>query len=1286
MATATESVLRSANSSLASLESPESTDEDEVFITVEDSSPEEISRGDLSKSCASRSPSPERKTSGLTIMERLVRSHPIWYLPHVGRLAATHLLRGKEDGNFIVRQSTQTNSMALTVRLPAVHEQNAIEHYLVELTPTGVRLEGSPNSFAALPLLLAYYMENGEELECQLRLPKLIMQCEMRRELCSYALLGQEFWTARLPPPRSVCSPPPRSQTGVIDLATATKSVTSNGQRDGATANGFVAHPRSVSLSGGCSKIPSSLSSLVRSPNRLQVPTSSKMRSESLSDAVGHPMAQVSAELSQRRQFRIRNIFENSKRPEPPIIKGPSPYFCHNVGREQSSSMIRKRLLTFKPNKADSTTSLADIASTSNQEEPRCGNNGLLNGMKLRSFGSALRPSFNLLRREKSDLGWCSYGDAWRTAMRTSAPQDKSKKAAPAVRSFPSGIPNVKTNSFPRPFATSAASSATGARFRNCVEELRRCRLNGSHRTKMFAASPKETGNFRNVPERKMNATAAGATTPPTASVLRQKSTRMEKSPGKRLSAPGSIDLPIGADASNTVGLNEVLRELKSKQQQQQVQQRTLDMEREEKVPLDTIKEVQHFARQRRRSRSLETLSIKESVQALPMKIVGSLGARIRSKAAKEKRLPRMQKDTSIFHVAKSSNVEETKNSEYGVVRESVCMPTVGGSVTAPLAQEEVDDNRSIASLAGTVFSEPWDSSMWENLLTIASSMDQPEPANQQQKINGSNCVRSNGLQRRMQPTSFAKVSTMSVDGISMGPSLAERIKALQDNNFPAVFAPPWDEFSRRIPLPSDGSLPASSSPNGSLSSRSSNSKESKRLELIARERFVDQLNSFSVSDCDSDSLFAKARCEKRKTHRLDSGIRIQKCVVRLAEDEGTFIGAQVHSFIRCTTEAHETDPHVVLGNVRQFINGLKNYLVKQGEATLHSLIEVERSNLKPNEFLNIDAILEGVLQKVVLAPLKPHIYHTLVKESSKNGSLEVFSENMAALRSKLPAELGLLDDKCDSVKMDRVRSKLRSMQHHYSPLKKLEYLLGAVSAVYHEGDATCGKVEATLQLPAADELVRMLVYLLARCSVVGCEIEADYIWGLLHPALLFGEASYYLTALSSAVHVLKHIDLLPKLNESCPFAVEVILQNSFSRLATLCPFFKSIETAGAFLRIAIPDEVSGAIHYHCFPALPQISAAKLCKFIYFFEKIQQPPYAPVTGRMIAHKFGITNPEDHGIYLLVDGFETCLLPSECPELVKEQLRAAGKPHMFAYKRHEAKIAWPKVALSPPPPN
>lgn len=36
-------------------------------------------------------------------------------------------------------------------------------------------------------------------------------------------------------------------------------------------------------------------------------------------------------------------------------------------------------------------------------------------------------------------------------------------------------------------------------------------------------------------------------------------------------------------------------------------------------------------------------------------------------------------------------------------------------------------------------------------------------------------------------------------------------------------------------------------------------------------------------------------------------------------------------------------------------------------------------------------------------------------------------------------------------------------------------------------------------------------------------EIEAEYMWGLLHPSLFSGEGGYYLTTLSSAVHVLKN-------------------------------------------------------------------------------------------------------------------------------------------------------------------
>ncbi|KAJ8308646.1 hypothetical protein KUTeg_013520 [Tegillarca granosa] len=60
---------------------------------------------------------------------------------------------------FIVRNSSQPNTMALSVQFPENGQQN-VDHYLIESTPDGFRLNGSLHFFKAIPELLAYYCEN----------------------------------------------------------------------------------------------------------------------------------------------------------------------------------------------------------------------------------------------------------------------------------------------------------------------------------------------------------------------------------------------------------------------------------------------------------------------------------------------------------------------------------------------------------------------------------------------------------------------------------------------------------------------------------------------------------------------------------------------------------------------------------------------------------------------------------------------------------------------------------------------------------------------------------------------------------------------------------------------------------------------------------------------------------------------------------------------------------------------------------------------------------------------
>lgn len=54
-------------------------------------------------------------------------------------------------------------------------------------------------------------------------------------------------------------------------------------------------------------------------------------------------------------------------------------------------------------------------------------------------------------------------------------------------------------------------------------------------------------------------------------------------------------------------------------------------------------------------------------------------------------------------------------------------------------------------------------------------------------------------------------------------------------------------------------------------------------------------------------------------------------------------------------------------------------------------------------------------------------------------------------------------------------------------------------------------------------DLMATAVAVLAERNMMSAEIEADYMWGLIHPSFLVGDARYQLTTFSSAVNQLKN-------------------------------------------------------------------------------------------------------------------------------------------------------------------
>lgn len=387
--------------------------------------------------------------------------------------------------------------------------------------------------------------------------------------------------------------------------------------------------------------------------------------------------------------------------------------------------------------------------------------------------------------------------------------------------------------------------------------------------------------------------------------------------------------------------------------------------------------------------------------------------------------------------------------------------------------------------------------------------------------------------------------------------------------------------------------------------------------------------------------VLANPRLLRHTAHNRQPDSKIREYIIRLSQDRGTTFGSTIENFIQCTLDSHETNPFVVTRNVRQFMNGIKNYLVKHGEGELEDLIERERTKLEADEILNIDAILENALHVCVLQPLKQDIYRLFVNEYTRNGNLKLLSTNIKYARTKTPEEIGIRKGlpPPDIPTLESIKDFLSKMQKSYSPVKKLENLLCATSSIY-KWVASRQTANASPTF-GADDFLPVLIYVLVQCGMVSVEIEADYMWGLLHPSLLTGEGGYYLTSLSSAVLVLKNFKEMQ----------ETKATHQEGKLP-------SISDMQGFLKIAIPDELRDTIVWRTLPVRPNMTTKDVCS-------------------MIAHKFKITNPQDYGLYTLENGEECKLADTECPQARKAEMLSNKKDCVFAYKRTAATIAWPK---------
>lgn len=127
-----------------------------------------------------------------------------------------------------------------------------------------------------------------------------------------------------------------------------------------------------------------------------------------------------------------------------------------------------------------------------------------------------------------------------------------------------------------------------------------------------------------------------------------------------------------------------------------------------------------------------------------------------------------------------------------------------------------------------------------------------------------------------------------------------------------------------------------------------------------------------------------------------------------LAKDKTSTFAKNIDNFIACTKESREVVPQNVMRNIRQFTNGMKNYLVKHGEADFLAVVDKARLLLKSDEFLNLDAILEKVMHHLIILPLREHMYNLLVDFYARSGDIQAIISNIKYSETKSGSAFGI--------------------------------------------------------------------------------------------------------------------------------------------------------------------------------------------------------------------------------------------------------------------------------------
>ncbi|XP_066484676.1 ras and Rab interactor 3 [Tiliqua scincoides] len=368
----------------------------------------------------------------------------------------------------------------------------------------------------------------------------------------------------------------------------------------------------------------------------------------------------------------------------------------------------------------------------------------------------------------------------------------------------------------------------------------------------------------------------------------------------------------------------------------------------------------------------------------------------------------------------------------------------------------------------------------------------------------------------------------------------------------------------------------------------------------------------------------------------LSADRKLQKKIVELAQDKDSYFGNLVQDYKVYSLEmmARQSSSTEMLQEIRLMMTQLKSYLIQSTE--LKSFVD---QAVHTEEQLEV--IIESALHKCVLKPLKEAIDTYLREIHTKDGSFQLLKENQQVIQNTTTTDLGVTTSVPETALLEKILHKFTNMHKAYSPEKKISILLKSCKLIYDSmSHGQPGKPYG------ADDFLPVLLYVLARSDLPEMLLNVEYMMELMDPALQLGEGSYYLITTYGAVELIKSYD---KITVTRQLSTEV--QDSihrWERRRTLNKARASRSSVQDFITISFMDADS-----------------QTRTLAYRTDSTTQ-----TLSQQCAEKFDVSEPQDFGLFILVDDKSLRLDNEALPYLIKSHfLNKDPKPtFQFIYKQ------------------